>query len=185
MMLKHMERLRQRRRRLQTRAAAAAAEEEEAALKVVEETGVAKEIEASSSLSSGDDELNDNRNNFTSSPLVEASLMVEAFHFFGAQHSKESKPSSTSWWKNPIVLVGQRWLQSQIRCSYLSYFCLILVYHHLIWLLFNSIIKLIKIMTCNRHINVTTLYDVIINLFIYYIWWKIHCHAFPRLPAYF
>ena len=94
LMLKHMDRLRQQRKKLETQAALAA-EEEESALKLVEETGVAKETEASSSLSSGDDELNDNRNNFTSSPLVEASLMVEAFHFFGAQHNKESKPKST------------------------------------------------------------------------------------------
>ena len=90
-MLKHMERLRQRRRRPQTRVAHAA-EEEEAALKVVEETEVAaKETEASSSLSSGEEELNDDRNNFTSSPLVGISLAVEDFHFFGAQHSKESE----------------------------------------------------------------------------------------------
>ena len=91
-MLKHMERLRQRRRRPQPRVADAV-EEEKAALKVVGETEVAaKETEASSSLSSGEEELNDDRNNFTSSPLVGISLAVEDFHFFGAQHNKVSEP---------------------------------------------------------------------------------------------
>lgn len=94
-MLEHVDRLRRRSRTKRRGRAASAATGEEAASKVAEETGVSKESEGSSSLSSGDDELNDNRNNFTSSPLVEASLMVEAFHFFGTQ-GKDCKASKSS-----------------------------------------------------------------------------------------
>ncbi|KAK7107914.1 ABC transporter F family member 4-like [Littorina saxatilis] len=70
-----------------TKAAAAAAKQaaDSTKAKIAKETEVSKESEVSSPWSSGDDELNDSRCNFNSSPLVEASLMVDAFHFFGEQ----------------------------------------------------------------------------------------------------
>ena len=66
-MLKHMDRLRQQRQKLQTQATPGA-EEKEAASKIIEETEVVKGAAASSSLSSGNEKLSDNRNNFTINP---------------------------------------------------------------------------------------------------------------------
>ena len=92
-MLKHMDRLRQQRQKLQTQATPGA-EEKEAASKIIEETEVVKGAAASSSLSSGEEKLSDNRNNFTINPEGQDPLMVEAFHFFGAQHNKEFEANS-------------------------------------------------------------------------------------------
>ena len=92
-MLKHMDRLRQQSKKLQIQATPGA-EEEEAASKIVEKTEVVKGAAESSSLSSSDEKQSGNRNNFTINPEGYDPLMVEAFHFFGAQHNKEFEANS-------------------------------------------------------------------------------------------
>ena len=94
-MLKHMDRLRQQGKKPQIQATPGA-EEEEAASQNVEKTEVVKGAAASSSTSLADDELGDNSNNFTLSPVAETPMMVEAFYSFDAEHNKESGANSTA-----------------------------------------------------------------------------------------